>query len=75
MIRGLVESRRAWIRLVIVGPLGQAQVECVLDTGFTGVLTLPLSACEILGLPFRRRQTSHLANRSVILSNVFLATD
>lgn len=38
------------VRLV-GGPRGTVEVECVVDTGFTGALVLPRSVVEQLGLP------------------------
>jgi predicted aspartyl protease len=38
------------VRLV-GGPAGEMEVECVVDTGFTGALVLPRAVVEQLGLP------------------------
>jgi clan AA aspartic protease len=38
------------VRLV-GGPVGELEVECVVDTGFTGALVLPRTVVEQLGLP------------------------
>jgi clan AA aspartic protease len=49
-------QREAIVRLVIVGPGGQTrQIEAVLDTGYTGSLTLPSAVVSDLQLPFRGR--------------------
>lgn len=38
------------VRLV-GGPAGELEIECVVDTGFTGALVLPRAVVEQLGLP------------------------
>ena len=54
MIEGVVNSTyEAVIPLYLRGPAGQAQeVEAVIDTGFTGFVTLPPSLVTELGLVF-----------------------
>lgn len=53
MIRGTVNSRNeAVIPLRLRGPSGaECDVDVVVDTGFTGVLTLPATIITALGLP------------------------
>jgi clan AA aspartic protease len=51
-----------------------AAVECVVDTGFTGYLTLPLDAVLSMGLQFIRRMPAKLADNSTILVEVYAAT-
>ena len=55
MIEGAVNARRqAVIPLTVLGPRGRTRdIEAVIDTGFTGFLTLPLALVEELGLAFR----------------------
>jgi len=57
MIVGAMNAHReAIVRLVVVGPEGQErQIEAVLDTGYTGSLTLPSALVSDLDLPFRGR--------------------
>lgn len=64
MITGVVNERHeATIRIVVHHPNGQEQeVEAILDTGFSGSLTLPLDVITALGLPWRTRGTVTLAN-------------
>jgi predicted aspartyl protease len=52
MITGMVNANReATIRLVVSGPSGQQQeIEAIIDTGFTGFLTLPPALIQALGL-------------------------
>ena len=57
MITGVVNARHeAMIRLSVHYANGQAQeVEAILDTGFSGSLTLPPAVIAALGLPWRTR--------------------
>jgi clan AA aspartic protease len=75
VIVGSVNSyREAIIRLVVSGPLGQEQeIDAVVDTGFTGFLTLPLSLIATLNLPFRRRGRAVLADGSESLFDIYEA--
>ena len=52
MIRGVVNNRRAAVvRLRVRGPGGvEADVDAVVDSGFTSYLTLPASTVATLGL-------------------------
>ena len=54
MIEGVVNAAyEAVIRLTVQGPSGQEQdIEAVIDTGFTGFLSLPSGVVVDLGLPF-----------------------
>ena len=66
MIVGVMNSQReAIVRLVIVGPGGQErQIEAVLDTGYSGSLTLPSAVVSALDLPFRGRGSALLGDGS-----------
>ena len=48
------------------------QLECVIDTGFAGYLTLPIAAVEAMKLPFFYRMPANLANDSDIMVSVYL---
>jgi clan AA aspartic protease len=76
MITGTVNpSREAIIRLTIRGPQGREQeIEAVIDTGFTGSLSLRPALIAALGLPFRRKGRAVLADGSTILFDIFEAT-
>jgi clan AA aspartic protease len=76
MIRGVVNAdREARIRLAVVGPSGQQQeIEAIIDTGFTGFLTLPTVLVAGLGLSWLCRQPGILANGSVDSFDVYVAT-
>jgi clan AA aspartic protease len=48
--------REAVVALVVQGPSGQSrEIEAVIDTGFTGRITLPPDLIAALSLPFRGR--------------------
>lgn len=66
MIVGAMNSQReAIVRLVVVGSGGKEHtIEAVLDTGYTGSLTLPSSLVASLGLPFRGRGSALLGDGS-----------
>lgn len=66
VIEGVVNAaREAVVTLPVRGPAGQArEIEAVIDTGYSGFLTLPPSLVEELGLPFRFRGRAFLANGS-----------
>ena len=50
------------------------QIECVIDTGFIGYLTLPLAVALVMDLPFIRRMPANLADDSTIWVEVYAAT-
>lgn len=66
MIRGVVtEDYDAIVRLVVIGSRGQKErIEAVVDTGFDGWLSLPLSMIRDLELPWFRRGRASLADGS-----------
>src|SRR5207244_11426502 len=66
MIIGVVNANReATIRLVIRGANGQEhEIEAVIDTGFTGFLTLPATLIASLGLAWYGREPAFLGDRS-----------
>src|SRR5947209_5606129 len=76
MIRGHVNSRdQAVITLDIRSPTGGWEaVDVVVDTGFTGYLTLPPARITALQLPFRQRQTYTLADNIDVDLDVHRAT-
>jgi clan AA aspartic protease len=49
-------------------------VAFVIDTGFTGFLTLPQAIVAALNLPFLRRISANLADGSTIFLSVDIAT-
>lgn len=75
MLIGAVSDNRAFVRLTLRGLDGRAgSADFVLDTGFTGALTLPTADCAAMGLPFLRRQPAGLADGSAITLRVYQAT-
>ena len=76
MITGVVNAdREATIRLVVTGPSGpQQEIEAILDTGFTGCLTLPPGLVAVLALPWLCRQPGILADGTVDFFDVYVAT-
>ena len=75
MITGLVRGgREATIRVRVRGAGGQERdVETVIDTGFTGSVTLPLSLITSLGLPRAGWGKAILADGSRIAFDLYEA--
>ena len=46
-------------------------IECVIDTGFIGFLTLPMIAVQEMNLPFIRRMPANLADDSTVFLEAF----
>ena len=76
MIEGVVNAaREAVVILPVQGPAGLVrEIEVVIDTGYSGFLTLPPSLVEELGLPFHFRGRAFLANGSEETFDVFGVT-
>ncbi len=75
MIIGLVTGHRAYIILTIRAPDGQYHdIEMVLDTGFTGVLTLPPAVVAALSLPYVGPQPATLADGTQVMLALYEAT-
>lgn len=76
-MRGTVTSdgREAVLRVEVLSEEGitSLQVETVVDTGFTGHLTLPTATVEALGLPNIGSAESILADGSLVMEDVCLA--
>jgi clan AA aspartic protease len=72
MMTGTVNAfLEAIIHLMVRGPQGQArQIEAVIDTGYSGMFSLPPALIAALGLPFRRRGRAVLADGSVCVFHV-----
>jgi clan AA aspartic protease len=75
VIAGTADARRrAVVGLVVVGRNGREQaVDAIVDTGFTGALTLPPSLVRLLELPFRGPVRGLLADGSERLLDVYRA--
>ena len=72
MIQGVVNaSHEAVVTLSLQGPDGQAQdIEAVVDTGYSGFLTLPTTLVAELGLPFAYIGWASLANDDEVAFDV-----
>jgi clan AA aspartic protease len=76
MIIGIVNANlEATIRLIVRGAQGQEhEIEAVIDTGFTGSLTLPAERIAAPGLTWRGHAQAELAGGSPHLFDVYAAT-
>lgn len=76
MIIGVVNANReATLRLVVRGANGhEHELEAVIDTGFTGFLTLPPSLIISLGLAWRGQAQAMLGDGSLHQFAVYGAT-
>lgn len=76
MMTGTVNARHELlIRLPVRNAVGQEQeVEAVLDTGFSGSLTLPPAVIANLGLSWLSREDAILANGAVVQFDIHAAT-
>jgi clan AA aspartic protease len=75
MISGTVtQVLEATVGLVVLGAAGQQEpIETVLDTGFSGFLTLPAAVIAALGLTWLGREQGILADGSTELFDVYRA--
>jgi clan AA aspartic protease len=73
MMQGIVDQRcEATIRLVVGNADSQRLViDAVIDTGFTGFLTLPMSVLTTLNLTAYRREAGRLGDGSTCIFDVF----
>jgi clan AA aspartic protease len=73
MMQGIVDQNcEATIRLVVGNADSQRQmVDVVIDTGFTGFLTLPLSVLTDLNLQAYRREEGILGDGSTCIFDVY----
>ena len=70
MIEGVVnDAYEAVVTLSLQSPVGQSQdIEAVIDTGYSGFLTLPTMLVAELGLPFAYIDRAFLANDDEVSS-------
>ncbi len=75
MIVGYVNSRReAIIQLAVLGERDQRQgVKAIIDTGYTGFLTLPSAVIATLELTWFMQEEGFLGDGSLCMFNVFEA--
>ncbi len=76
MIEGVVNAAlEAVITIPVSGPAGRTQeVEAVIDTGYSGILTSPPASVRDLGLPFATSGRATLANGSEDVFDVYDVT-
>lgn len=78
MIEGTISDQyEAIIRLSIYGPEDQhaeAEIDAIIDTGFSDCLTLPPSLLEALDLPFEAPTLATLADGSTVTLDFHRAT-
>jgi clan AA aspartic protease len=66
MINGAVNAfREARVEITVIGLNGQQTLSAIIDTGFTGFLTLPEQAISKLGLTWAYREGAILGDGSV----------
>jgi clan AA aspartic protease len=75
VIHGTVIGLQARVSIVLRLP-GQpdVEIECVVDTGFEGALTLPPELIADLGLPYFTRLSANLADNTNVMTHVHLVT-
>lgn len=75
MITGVVNERlEAVVSLEVRGPDGDARmIDAVIDTGYSGYLTLPGQVITTLGLPFMTTGRAALADGSTVRFSVYEA--
>ena len=71
MMRGRVVAGEMIIPLEVMSRQGVHQIEAVIDTGFTDVLTLPLHDVQQLGLTPVASVSAMLANGSSVILDVY----
>lgn len=75
MIHGTVVGLQARINVILRLPdRSDVEIECVVDTGFEGALTLPPDIVAALKLPYVTRISANLADDSNVMTRLHLAT-
>lgn len=75
MTHGLVRDLQARVDVLFRLPgRPDLAIECVVDTGFAGALTLSPDAITALGLPFFQEIDANLANDADVKTAVHIAT-
>lgn len=73
MITGTVQSDEARIRLKVIGKRGREQeIEAVIDSGYSGALTLPPALIAALGLRWQSVDRATLADGSTCVFQVYV---
>ncbi|MDE2785946.1 MAG: clan AA aspartic protease [Chloroflexota bacterium] len=76
MIEGMVnDAYEPVVTLALQGPAGQTrEIEAVIDTGFSGFLTVTPALAAELGMHYRGRGWATLADGSEVTFNVYAVT-
>ena len=75
MTAGLVQDLQARVNVTFRLPSRpDLAIECVVDTGFAGALTLSPEAVNVLGLPFFQEIEANLANDADVKAAVHVTT-
>jgi len=75
MITGVVRAGAARLRLKVRGPRGRGRmIEAIIDTGYSGWLSLPPDLVSALGLPRQGFVRGILADGSETIFDVYEAT-
>jgi clan AA aspartic protease len=75
VINGIVVGLQARMGIILYPPgLAEIEIECVIDTGFEGFLTLPPTVIAELQLPYVAPINANLADNSSIVTNVHQGT-
>jgi predicted aspartyl protease len=74
MIGNVNANREAIVQLAVLGENQKNQgIKAVIDTGYTGFLTLPSSVITALELPWYMQQEGILGDGSLCMFNVYEA--
>jgi clan AA aspartic protease len=75
VIHGTVVGLQARINVILcLLENSNIEIECIVDTGFEGFLTLPSLVITELGLPYIARIDANLADNSSVAVNVYAVT-
>lgn len=75
MTRGQVTQRQAIVEIEISSPRNSPQlVKAVVDTGYTGHLTLPADRIRSMGLPFVGYRRGQVADGRKVLLEMYFAS-
>lgn len=70
----VVEARELILPIVVIDGDGRPwEIDCVVDTGFTGALTLPPDAIQAIGLQIAGREWADLAGHRAIECSLYEA--
>jgi clan AA aspartic protease len=75
LIHGVVVGLQARMSIILrLTERSDVEIECVVDTGFEGFLTLPLAVIAELRLPYAGRIDANLADSSNVSTEVYWVT-